>query len=75
MRQYDPNPGLSALTVVIGAVLGIALGVLLDVGTVGVLVLLVVGILAAGLLASATGLTRERGPRETDDLPSSYDDY
>lgn len=78
MRDYDPNASLSVFAIVIGAALGIALGVILGLGTLGVLLLMVVGILAAGFLASALGLVGERGARNRaprDDLPPEYHDY
>ncbi len=78
MRDYDPNASLSVFAVVIGGVLGLALGFVLGVGAIGVLVLMVVGILAAGFLASASGLVGDRGDRNRppkDDLPPEYHDY
>lgn len=77
MRQYDPNPALSAFTVVIGAILGIALAVVLGLGGLGVALLAVGGILAAGLLAGSLGLvgSRSGGERPGEDLPPEYHDY
>ena len=78
MRDYDPNASLSVFAVVIGGAFGLALGFVLDLGTIGVLLLMVVGILTAGFLASASGLVGDRGGRSRppgDDLPPEYDDY
>lgn len=77
MRQYDPNPSLSAFAVVLGGVLGLALGFVLGLGGVGVVLTMIVGILVAGFLASAFGIVGERGGRqeERDDLPPEYHDY
>lgn len=77
MRQYDPNPGLSAFAVVGGAVLGIAAAVLLGAGALGILLGAVIGVLLAGLAASALGIVGERGgtKRSDDDLPPEYYDY
>lgn len=77
MRQYDPNPALSAFTVVVGAILGIVLAVVLGLGGVGVALLAVGGILAAGLVASSLGLVGSRSGTERpgDDLPPEYHDY
>jgi VIT1/CCC1 family predicted Fe2+/Mn2+ transporter len=77
MRRYDANPGLSAFTVVIGAVLGVVLAVVLDFGATGTIVLVLMGVALAGLVASASGLVgeRDRGERKEHDLPSHYDDY
>lgn len=78
MREYDPNASLSVFAVVIGGVLGLALGFVLGLGTIGVLLLMVAGILVAGFLASASGLVGDRGGRSRppkDDLPPEYDDY
>ncbi|MCW3012768.1 MAG: hypothetical protein JWO90_3172 [Solirubrobacterales bacterium] len=76
MRRYDPDPGLSAFAVVIGAGLGIVLSAVLGFGATGTIVLVVMGIALAGLLASALGIVGERDRGEgADDLPSHYDDY
>ena len=77
MRQYDPNPALSAFTVVIGAALGIIVAVVLDLGGLGIALLAVGGIFAAGLVASSFGLigARSGGERRGDDLPPEYHDY
>ena len=76
MHRYDPNPGLSAFAVVVGAVLGIGVAVALDLGAIGVLVLLLVGVALAGVVASSLGIVgeRDRGAR-SDDLPPEYHDY
>ncbi|MBA2347280.1 MAG: hypothetical protein H0V81_03215 [Solirubrobacterales bacterium] len=77
MRDYDPNASLSVFAVVIGGVLGLALGFVLGFGGVGVVLLMIVGILTASLLASALGVVGERGGRRPpeDDLPPEYYDY
>lgn len=77
MRRYDPNPALSAFTVVIGAAVGIALAVVLGLGGLGVALLAVSGILVAGLVASSLGLvgTPSGGERPGEDLPPEYHDY
>lgn len=77
MRHYDANPALSAFTVVIGAVLGIVVAVVLDLGGLGVLVAVIMGVLLAGLVASSLGLVGERRRPEgaDDDLPPEYHDY
>ncbi len=77
MRHYDPNPGLSAFAVVIGAAVGIALAVLLGLSALGVLLLALVGVALAGVVASSLGLIgeRNRGGAADDDLPSHYHDY
>lgn len=79
MRDFDPNPSLSAFVVVIGAALGLALALVLGLGNVGVVVLVIVGVLVAGFLASTVGLVGERGgsargPTD-DDLPPEYHEY
>lgn len=77
MRDYDPTASLSVFAIVIGGVLGLVLGILLGLGAIGIVLLMVVGVLAAGFLASASGLG-ERGGRHRppeDDLPPEYHDY
>jgi VIT1/CCC1 family predicted Fe2+/Mn2+ transporter len=77
MRQYDANPALSAFTVVVGGLLGVAVAVLLGLGGLGVLLAIVLGIALAGLLASSLGLVAQRNrPDDADDgLPPEYHDY
>lgn len=75
MGHHDPNLGLSAFAVVIGAAVGLAVALALGFGALGILVAVVVGVLGAGLAASLLGIVseRDRGPR--DELPPEYDDY
>lgn len=76
VQRYDPTLGLSAFAVIIGLAVGTVVGVLLGLGTLGVVLCAVVGLLVVGYLASALGIVGERQrPRDDDDLPSSYHDY
>ncbi len=75
MRRYDANPALSAITVVLGAVLGVVVAVLLGLGGLGILLAVVLGVLAAGLVASTLGVVGERDRGEPRDLPPGYDEY
>ncbi len=77
MRRYDANPAASAFAVTFGAAFGVVLAVVLGLNFLGLVVLAVIGVLAAGLVASTLGLVgeRDRGERSNEDLPPEYDDY